>query len=120
MNKRMKKIVKVTSISLGTLLLVIVLLITVAVNWFFTPEKLTPIVLRTANQTLNAKLDMKRVELTFFSTFPRFGLKLTEGTLVSKSIRDTLWQKTDSLITFDKCVVVVLSLIHISEPTRRS
>ncbi len=107
MNKRMKKIVKVTSISLGTLLLVIVLLITVAVNWFFTPEKLTPIVLRTANQTLNAKLDMKRVELTFFSTFPRFGLKLTEGTLVSKSIRDTLWQKTDSLITFDKCVVVV-------------
>ncbi len=32
---------------------------------------------------------MKSVELTFFSTFPRFGVQLTDGTLVSKAIRDT-------------------------------
>ena len=63
--------------------------------------------LETANQALNAKLEMKSVELTFFSTFPRFGLKLVDGSLVSKVFSDTAWQKTDSLLSFGKCVVVV-------------
>ena len=107
MNKKRKKIFKLLGFSIASFLVVILLFVAIVVNWLFTPEKLTPIVLRTANQTLNAKLDMKSVELTFFSTFPRFGLKLTDGVLVSKCIRDTLWQKTDSLVSFDKCVVVI-------------
>lgn len=42
-----------------------------ALNIVFTSEKLTPIVLKVANSKMNAKLDMKSVELTFFhlSTF---------------------------------------------------
>lgn len=107
MNKRGKKIMKIAGISLGGLFIAVLIVVTIAINWLFTPEKLTPIVLRTTNQVLNAKLEMKSVELTFFSTFPRFGLELNKGTLVSKNIRDTLWQKTDSLLSFDKCVVVV-------------
>lgn len=87
--------------------------IALAVNFIFTPEKLTPAVLKVSNQALNAKLDMKSVELTFFSTFPRFGLKLTDGSLVSKAVNDTLWQKTDSLVSFDKCVVVVNPLDYL-------
>lgn len=87
--------------------------IALAVNFIFTPEKLTPVVLKVSNQALNAKLDMKSVELTFFSTFPRFGLKLTDGSLVSKAVNDTLWQKTDSLVSFDKCVVVVNPLDYL-------
>ena len=43
----------------------------------------------------------------FFSTFPRFGVQLTDGTLVSKAIRDTLWQRTDTLVSFKKAVAVV-------------
>lgn len=107
MDKKRKRIFKIAGISVVSFVAVVLLLITIMVNWFFTPDKLTPLVLHTANQTLNAKLDMKRVELTFFSTFPRFGLKLTDGALVSKAMRDTLWQQTDSLISFEKCVVVV-------------
>ncbi len=107
MNRKWKKAIRITFISIASLLVLILSAIAFVINFVFTPEKLTPVVLRTANQTLDAKLDMKSVELTFFSTFPRFGLKLTDGSLVSKAINDTLWQKTDSLLAFKKCVLVV-------------
>ena len=107
MKTQVKKTIKIIAITLLSLVLLVAAAITFVIHVVFTPEKLTPIVVRVANQTLDAKLDMKSVELTFFSTFPRFGLKLTDGTLVSKAINDTLWQKTDSLLSFKKCVVVV-------------
>ena len=107
MNKKLRKTIRLTAISLGALLTVFLLAVTIVVNFIFTPEKLTPVVLNVANQSLNARLQMKSVELTFFSTFPRFGLKVTDGVLVSKAINDSLWQKTDSLVSFKKCVVVV-------------
>lgn len=71
--------------------------------------------MQVANRSLNAKLDMRSVELTFFSSFPRFGLKLTDGSLVSKVVRDTLWQKTDSLVSFKKCVVVINPIDYLKE-----
>lgn len=107
MKKRTKGILKIAGISFGSLIVLILIAITVAINFVFTPSRLTPVVLKTANQALNAKLEMKSVELTFFSTFPRFGLKLVDGSLVSKVFSDTAWQKTDSLLSFGKCVVVV-------------
>ena len=97
-----KKILKLSGIILGALTAVAGILIAVVLNFIFTSEKLTPIVLEAANRNLNAKLDMKSVELTFFSTFPRFGVQLTDGTLVSKAIRDTLWQRTDTLVSFKR------------------
>ncbi|WP_072542062.1 AsmA family protein [Bacteroides mediterraneensis] len=107
MNKKLRKTIRLTAISFGALLAVFLLAVAIVVNFIFTPEKLTPVVLNVANRTLNAHLQMEKVELTFFSTFPRFGLKVTDGVLVSKAINDTLWQKTDSLLSFKKCVVVV-------------
>ena len=83
MKSQTKKILKVSGIILGALTAVAGILIAVVLNFIFTSEKLTPIVLEAANRNLNAKLDMKSVELTFFSTFPRFGVQLTDGTLVS-------------------------------------
>ena len=41
-------------------------------------------VLNVANRSLDADLKVESVELTFFSTFPQFGLKVDEGFLVSK------------------------------------
>ena len=113
MKKHTKNILKITSLSVAALMVLVLGGIALAVNFIFTPEKLTPVVLKVSNQALNAKLDMKSVELTFFSTFPRFGLKLTDGSLVSKAVNDTLWQKTDSLVSFDKCVVVVNPLDYL-------
>ena len=113
MKKHTKNILKITSLFVVALVVLVLGGIALAVNFIFTPEKLTPVVLKVSNQALNAKLDMKSVELTFFSTFPRFGLKLTDGSLVSKAVNDTLWQKTDSLVSFDKCVVVVNPLDYL-------
>lgn len=107
MKNRTKKLFKITGITLGALIVFLSAVIAFSINFIFTPEKLTPIVLNVANQNINAKLDMNSVELTFFSTFPRFGIKLENGTLVSKAIRDSLWQRTDTLATFRKAVAVI-------------
>ena len=107
MNKPLKRTIKVTAIALVCLLATAATAIGITVNFVFTPEKVTPLVVDVANRQLNAKLDMGSVELTFFSTFPRFGLQLTDGSLVSKALRDTLWQRTDTLLTFKKVVLVV-------------
>lgn len=107
MNKSVKKVLKISGISLGGLLVVIVAAIAIVVHFIFTPAKLTPVVVNLANQNLNAKLDLGSVDLTFFSTFPRFGLRLTDGTLVSKALRDTLWTRRDTLVTFSKATLVV-------------
>ena len=96
MEKQTRKILKISGIISGGLIIAAFIVIAIALNFVFTSEKLTPVVLITANQNLNAKLDIKDVELTFFSTFPRLGLKLKDGTLVSKVIRDTMWQRTDT------------------------
>ena len=72
MKKRTKKLFKITGITLGALIVFLSAVIAFSINFIFTPEKLTPIVLIVANQNINAKLDMNSVELTFFSTFPRF------------------------------------------------
>ena len=107
MNKKVKKRLKITIISIASLVVLILAVIALAINFVFTPAKLTPVVLKVANETLDAKLKMESVELTFFSTFPSFGLKLTDGSLVSKAERDTLFQKEDSLVSFKECIAVV-------------
>ena len=115
MKKQTKKILKITGISIGALVILVTAIIALVVNVVFTPSKLTPIVLNTANKNMNAKLDMNSVELTFFSTFPRFGVKLTDGSLVSKAIRDSSWQRTDTLLSFKKAVVVVNIVDYLSK-----
>ena len=115
MKKQLKKTIKITAITLASLLVLVFAAIAIAINFVFTPTKLTPVVLDVANNSMNAHLDMKSVELTFFSTFPKFGLRVTDGTLVSKSLNDTLWNKKDSLLSFKKCVVTVNPVAYLSK-----
>ena len=107
MNSKVKKTLRITGISLAALLLAVVVAITLAINFVFTPTKLTPMVVNIANQNMNAKLDLGSVDLTFFSSFPRFGLRLTDGTLVSKALRDSAWLRRDTLVTFSKARLVI-------------
>ena len=74
MNRKILKPIKISAIAVGALIAVFLAVVTIAVNFVFTPSRLTPVVLRVANQSLKARLDMERVELNFFSSFPRFGL----------------------------------------------
>ena len=115
MNRQVKKTLKISGITLGTVLLVLLVAIAFVINFIVTPKKLTPVVLDAANQTLNAHLDMESVELTFFSTFPQIGLKVKNGSLVSKALNDSSWCKTDSLLSFKECVLTVNPIAYLTE-----
>lgn len=115
MNRQVKKTLKISGITLGTVLLVLLVAIAFVINFIVTPKKLTPVVLDAANQTLNAHLDMESVELTFFSTFPQFGLKVKNGSLVSKALNDSSWCKIDSLLSFKECVLTVNPIAYLTE-----
>ena len=115
MNRQVKKIFKISGITLGSVLLVLLVAIAFVINFIVTPKKLTPVVLDAANQTLNAHLDMESVELTFFSTFPQFGLKVKNGSLVSRTLNDSNWCKTDSLLSFKECVLTVNPVAYLTE-----
>lgn len=73
------------------------------------PERLTPLVERVAESYLDADVSLSRVELTFWSTFPRLTLDVDSMSVVSKSLRglsdeerQTLPAGADTLLTFSK------------------
>ena len=115
MNKRVRKVLKISGITLGVVLVLFVAAVTITINFIFTPEKLTPVVLKAANESLNAELKIKSVELTFFSTFPQFGLRVEEGSLVSKALNDTNFVKTDSLVSFKECVLTMNPIAYLKD-----
>ena len=72
----MKKALKILGITLGSMIGVILLAIGLAIWVVFTPERLTPIVREVASEYVQCEHEIGKVELTFFSTFPRFGLRI--------------------------------------------
>ena len=79
----MKKFLKYFLISLASLLLVVLVVISVAMWAVFTPKRLTPIVRNQAPVYLNCQSEIGEVELTFFSTFPQFGLRANKLILIN-------------------------------------
>ena len=89
----MKKFIKIFFVSLLSLLGVLVVAISVVIWIVFTPERITPIVRKQAAKYISCKSEIGSVELTFFSTFPNFGLKVRDFALINPvagSISDTL------------------------------
>lgn len=66
-------------VGLAFLVLLVVLTIATAVSlWYlFTPEKITPLVNKQAKNYLTCTTTIEKVEPTFFSTYPFFGLEIT-------------------------------------------
>ena len=79
MHKNLKRIL----ILISSLIILLILAIGIAVWLVFTPGKLTPVVRTQAAKYLNCKTEIGDVELTFFSTFPRFGLKVNHFALIN-------------------------------------
>jgi hypothetical protein len=89
----MKKFIKIFFISLLSLLGVLIVAISIVIWIVFTPERITPIVRKQAAKFITCKTEIGSVELTFFSTFPNFGLKVRDFALINPvtgSISDTL------------------------------
>ncbi len=79
----MKKFIKVFLIAFLSLLAVLILTIGIAWWIIFTPERITPIVRKQADKYLTCQSEIGEVELTFFSSYPNFGLKIKQFTLIN-------------------------------------
>lgn len=99
----MKKAVKITLITLGSLLGVVTAASAVALSLIFTPARLTEIVNKITSKALTCESRFERVDLTLFSTFPDIGLKV--GNMVLINPMDGA--QSDTLAAIDKLVVAM-------------
>lgn len=79
----MKKAIKIGLISLLTLFIVLLIAVFVGMWVVFSPSRLTPIVREQAAKYISCPTEIGKVELTFFSTFPEFGLQIDGVNLVN-------------------------------------
>lgn len=79
----MNRTVKIILISFVSLLVVLLISISVLLWVVFTPERLTPIVQKQLKNYISCPAEIKDVELTFFSSFPQFALRIDGITLVN-------------------------------------
>ncbi len=101
--KKAWRIAKRCLVTFFLLLLFLSGVVAFLINFIFTPEKVTPVVERIANDYLDAEVRIGSVELTFFSTYPRVALDVKDGLVVSHALRDSCFEKTDTLISFEDC-----------------
>lgn len=99
----MKKFIKIFFISLLSLLGVLIVSVSILIWIVFTPEKLTPIIRKQASKYLTCKSEIGSVELTFFSTFPNFGLKVSNFALINP----VTGSMSDTLVSVNELVGVV-------------
>ena len=95
----LKKIAIYLSIFISLILIIISCLV-----WFvFTPGKLTPIIKKQLPSLITCKSEIKDVELTFFSTFPEFGIKINDFHLINP-VNDA---PNDTLLNAESIVGIV-------------
>lgn len=71
----MKRALIITGITLGSVLLLLIAAVLIVVYIVFTPARITPIARQAASEFITCEHEIGEVDLTFFSTFPRFGLR---------------------------------------------
>ena len=110
-----KRVVKWSLLTLLSLFVLVSIVVGVMIYFIFTPSKLTPLVEKTAAGYLNADVHFGKIELTFFSTFPDFGLQMTDGTVVSNVFRDStkVAETRDSLMSIESCLVTVNPMAYL-------
>lgn len=106
-----RRIFRWTFWGLGSLVILVLIVAGIIVNFIFTPSKLTPLVEKATREFLDAEVHFQGIELTFFSTFPDFGIRINEATVVSGVFRDTVGQTplqaSDSLMSVKSCLLTV-------------
>ena len=100
----MKRAFKIIGWTLLGLVLTIVAVICIALYVVFTPERLTPIARQAASRYITCEYEIGQVDLTFFSTFPRFGLRADGLLLINPKAgtqNDTVVSASHLLATVD-------------------
>lgn len=113
---RIKSILKYFALSTIAIVLLVFAIIAVVINFVFTPAKLTPVVVEQASKHLRADLSCEEVDLTFFSTFPEFGLRLKNGAIVPHaSLSDSAAMANDTLVRFKTILATIQPLVFLTE-----
>ena len=114
----MKKALKIISWTLFGLVMTVVAVVCVAVYVIFTPERLTPIARQAADKFVACEYEIGEVDLTFFSTFPRFGLR-TDGLLLinpkAGAQNDTVVEAKHLIATVDVMEFLNHNNLHVHE-----
>ena len=116
----MKKALKVIGWTLLSIILVVVLVACIAMYVVFTPARLTPIARDAAAKFITCEHQIGEVDLTFFSTFPRFGLR-ADGLLLVNPMNgaqnDTVVEAKHVVATVDIMEFINNKNLHIHEAT---
>ncbi len=99
----MKKPLKITLISLCSLIGVVMLTVMIACWLVLTPARLTSIVKNYAPNFITCDFDIDRAELTVIKTFPEVGLAINDVVLVNQMVGSP----SDTLAYINECVVTV-------------
>lgn len=82
----MKRFLKWTAIALASLIGLFLIVCTLIV-WILSPARLTPIVEEQASRLIDGEVHLQRVELTFWSTFPKLTVDVDSLEVISHSLR---------------------------------
>lgn len=106
----MNKALKIFGITLGCIIILLAMIIASVLWVVFTPERLTPIVRNVASDYVTCEHHIGKVELTFFTTFPHFGLAIDSLTIVNP----TPGAPSDTVLHVPHAVasVDVMTLLH--------
>ena len=99
----MKRALIITGITLGSLLFVLIAAVLIAIYIVFTPARITPIARQAASEYITCEHEIGEVDLTFFSTFPRFGLR-ADGLLL---INPKAGSRNDTVVSAPRFTVTV-------------
>ena len=99
----MKRALKIIGWTLLGIVLAVVAVVTIACYVIFTPERLTPIAQKAADTYLTCEHEIGQVELTFFSTFPHFGLR-ADGLLL---VNPKAGAQNDTVVAAESLIVTV-------------
>ncbi|MEG1635155.1 MAG: hypothetical protein RR388_05975 [Rikenellaceae bacterium] len=117
----MKKYVKIISITLASVIGLLLIAISVVVNFIFTPEKLTPAVNKTLKEIItDGKANIGRVDITFFSSFPHFSIVM-DSVVVADSSNTVLLNLEKAILDVNPMAyltkkAVVVSDLEFSKP----
>lgn len=100
----MKKFFKILGITLASLVGIVLIAVGITCYVIFSPKQITPIVNRVADSLLTCPHELEEVNLTFFRTFPHFGVEV-KGLYVINPMdgaqSDTLLAAPDVLVDID-------------------
>ena len=114
------KALKVIGWTLLGILLTLLIAVCIVVHVVFTPARLTPIARQAAGKFITCQYEIGEVDLTFFSTFPRFGLR-ADGLLLINPMagaqNDTVVVAQHVVATVDVMEFLTRKNLHVHEAT---